>query len=47
MCVRLDLKYIDRYLIHSAWGGKVVESWEAMVDLQKQGLVKQVFPGWS
>ena len=37
---RLGMPYIDLYLMHSPLGGKVVETWDAMVELQKGGLVR-------
>jgi diketogulonate reductase-like aldo/keto reductase len=38
----LGLAYVDLYLMHSPLGGKVVETWGTMVQLQKQGLVKSI-----
>jgi len=43
----LGLDYIDLYLIHSPGqmskaGGKIVETWDALLQLQKEGLVKSV-----
>lgn len=43
----LGLEYMDLYLIHSPGqmsrdGGKIVETWDALVQLQKEGLVRSV-----
>ena len=37
---RLGLEYVDLYLMHSPRGGKVVETWSAMVELKEKGLAK-------
>ena len=34
------MSYVDLYLMHSPLEGKVVETWDAMVELQKRGLVR-------
>ena len=39
---RLGLEQIDCYLIHSPIGGKIVETWDAMIELQEQKLVKSI-----
>lgn len=39
---RLGVEYIDRYLIHSPKGGKILESWDAMVELQSKNLVRSI-----
>ena len=41
-CGRLDMDYVDLYLMHSANGGKVLETWDAMVQLKEQGLTRFV-----
>ena len=43
-CHRLGLDYVDLYLMHSAMGGKVLETWDAMVELKKKGLVRYEIP---
>lgn len=34
------MSYVDLYLMHSPLGGRVVETWDAMIELQKAGLVR-------
>ena len=38
---RLDMDYVDLFLMHSAEGGKVLETWDAMVQLKEEGLTRQ------
>jgi len=38
----LGLDYLDLYLIHSPNGGRLVETWDALVELQRQGLVRSI-----
>lgn len=37
---RLDSNYVDLYLIHSPSSGKNIDSFKAMVELKKQGLIR-------
>ena len=41
-CYRLGLDYIDTYLIHSPLQGKIIETWDAMVELQQEKLVRSI-----
>lgn len=42
---KLGMEYVDLYLVHSPLPDKVVPSWNAMVKLQQQGLIRFVrFP---
>ena len=40
LCCRLELDYVDLYLMHSAMGGRTVETWDAMIELKEKGLIK-------
>jgi len=37
---RMNLDYIDMFLIHSPYQGKNVETYEALLDLKKQGIIR-------
>lgn len=39
---KLGLQYVDLYLMHSAMGGKTVETWDAMTELKEKGLIKSI-----
>ena len=39
---KLGTEFIDLHLIHSSRPGKIVETWKALVDLKKEGLLKSV-----
>lgn len=39
---KLGLEYVDLYLMHSAMGGKTVETWDAMCELKERGLTRSV-----
>lgn len=36
----MGLAYVDRYLINSHLGGKILETWDAMIELQQEGLIR-------
>ncbi len=38
----LDIGYVDLYLIHSPYGGKILETYDAMLDLKEQGFIRSV-----
>ena len=40
LCCRMGLTYVDRYLINSHLGGKILETWDAMIEMQQQGLIR-------
>ena len=37
---RLDTGYVDLYLIHSPSGGDILRTYDAMIELKAQGLVR-------
>ena len=37
---RLGLQYVDLYLMHSAMGGKTVETWDTMIELKEKDLIR-------
>ncbi len=39
---KMNLKYVDLFLIHTPKGGKVVETWKTMLELKKEGLARSV-----
>jgi hypothetical protein len=40
-CVcRLGVGYVDLYLMHSAMGGKTIETWDTMIELRRKGYIK-------
>jgi len=38
----MGLKYLDCFLIHSPYGGKLIETWDALLQLQQDGLVRSI-----
>ena len=38
----LDMNYVDLFLIHSPVGGKIVETWRAVIELMEQGRTRFV-----
>ena len=39
---RLNIDYIDQYLLHAPQGGKVLECYDVLLEYQKKGLIKSV-----
>eukprot|EP00439_Symbiodinium_sp_Y106_P075217 s97_g14.t2 len=39
---QLGMSYIDLYLIHSPNTGKLVETWDALIELQRRGVVRSI-----
>lgn len=39
---KLDTEYVDLYLVHSPQTGKIIETWDAFLELQRRGAVKSI-----
>lgn len=39
---KLQMEYVDLYLIHSPNSGKIVETWDALLEAQRLGLVRSI-----
>jgi diketogulonate reductase-like aldo/keto reductase len=39
---RLQMKYVDLFLIHSPYGGRNVDTYQALLDLKKKGIIRSV-----
>eukprot|EP00747_Dinoflagellata_sp_TGD_P100860 gnl/TRDRNA2_/TRDRNA2_168162_c1_seq3.p1 gnl/TRDRNA2_/TRDRNA2_168162_c1~~gnl/TRDRNA2_/TRDRNA2_168162_c1_seq3.p1 ORF type:complete len:302 (+),score=51.03 gnl/TRDRNA2_/TRDRNA2_168162_c1_seq3:88-993(+) len=39
---KMGLNYLDLFIIHSPSGGKIVETWDAMVEAQRQGMIRSI-----
>ena len=39
---RLGMSYVDLYVIHAPVGGKIVETWDALLELQRLGKARKV-----
>merc|ERR1719409_857233 len=39
---KMGLQYLDCFLVHSPYGQKLVETWDALLKLQKDGLLRTV-----
>lgn len=39
---KMGLTYLDCFLVHSPFGGKLVETWDALLKLKQEGLLRSV-----
>lgn len=39
---KMGLAYLDCFLVHSPYGGKLVETWDALLKLKEEGLLRSV-----
>ena len=40
--LKLGLTYVDLYLIHSPSGGKIYDTWRAMTEMKRDGLIRSI-----
>merc|ERR1712194_1855 len=40
--LKTNLSYFDCYLIHSPSGGELVETWDALLNMQKEGMLRSI-----
>jgi len=39
---KMGLTYLDSFLVHSPFGGKLIETWDALLKLKEEGLLRTV-----
>merc|ERR1719454_442802 len=39
---KMGLEYLDCFLVHSPFGGKLIETWDALLKLQTEGWIRSI-----